>query len=196
MPAWQHGETLVVRYWKGGGPVGVMPARVVSPAEPVIWVALGTRVKWSGVAARMIREASLEERFNAPWEAVDALWQGEGVLIVGRPGRAHSIWLFADSSGWYVQLERPWRPWRLGFDTEDHALDVVVEPDGSWRWKDEDELETAVRVDFFTPPEAEAIRREGEAVVAEWPLPTGWEDWRADPTWPLPTLPADWDRTD
>ena len=75
-------------------------------------------------------------------------------------------------------------------------LSHVVEPDGSWRWKDEDELETAVRVDFFTPPEAEAIRGEGEAVVAEWPFPTGWEDWRADPTWPLPTLPADWDRTD
>ncbi|HKF92416.1 MAG TPA: hypothetical protein VKC52_13175 [Acidimicrobiia bacterium] len=48
MPAWQHAETLVLRYWKGGGPVGAMPARVVSPAEPVIWVALGTRVKWSG----------------------------------------------------------------------------------------------------------------------------------------------------
>jgi hypothetical protein len=29
---------------------------------------------------------------------------------------------------------------RLGFDTRDQALDVVVEPDGTWQWKDEDQL--------------------------------------------------------
>ena len=169
---------------------------MVSPAEPVIWVAPGTPVKWPGVDGRMIREASLEERFTGPWEAVDVAWQGEGVLIVGRPARAHSIWLFPDSSGWYVQLEQPWRPWRLGFDTEDHALDVLAEPDGSWRWKDEDELETALRIGFFTKHQADAIREEGEAVIAEWPFPTRWEDWRPEPTWPLPTLPPDWDRPD
>ena len=190
------GETLVLRYWKGGDPVGALPARVVSTDGPVAWVAPGTPVQWPGVGGRMIREASLEERFRGPWHSVGLAWQGDGVLIVGRPGRAHSIWLFRGESGWYVQLEQPWHPWRLGFDTEDHALDVLAQPDGSWYWKDEDELETAVQVGFFTPDQAAAIRGEGEAVVAEWPFPTGWEDWRPDPTWPLPALPDDWDRPD
>jgi uncharacterized protein len=97
---------------------------------------------------------------------------------------------FAD---WYVNLEDPWRPWRLGFDTEDHTLDLWVDRDGAWRWKDEDELEIAVDVGFYTPEEAAAFRAEGEAVVAEWPFPTGWESWEPDEAWPLPTLPADWD---
>jgi predicted RNA-binding protein associated with RNAse of E/G family len=76
---------------------------------------------------------------------------GDGVLIVGRPGRAHAIWLFrseARFAGWYVNLEDPWRPWRLGFDTEDHTIDLWVDRDGAWRWKDEDELEIAVDVGF------------------------------------------------
>lgn len=193
MAARRLGETVVLRYWKAGGLVGALPARVVAPDGRVIWVAPGTPVKWPGVGGRMIREMSLEERFTGPWEAIDSPWQGDGVLILARPGRAHSIWHFRGTAGWYVQLEDPWRPWRSGFDTEDHALDVVVEPDGSWRWKDEDELTVAVEVGFFTPAQAAAFRAEGEAVLAEWPFPTGWEDWEPDPAWPLPTLPADWD---
>src|SRR5215207_3099689 len=65
--------------------------------------------------------------------------------------------------------------------------------DGSWRWKDVDELDVAIDVGFYTPEEAAAFRAEGEAVIAEWPFPTGWEAWEPDPAWPLPTLPADWD---
>jgi Protein of unknown function (DUF402) len=60
---------------------------------------------------------------------MEGSWTGDGVLIVGRPGRAHAIWLFWESerfAGWYVNLEAPWRPSRLGFDTEDHTLDVWV----------------------------------------------------------------------
>ena len=42
----------------------------------------------------------------------------------------------------------------------------------------------------------DAIRAEGERVIAEWPFPTGWEAWRPDPAWPTPVLPTDWHRTD
>ena len=52
----------------------------------------------------------------------------------------------------------PFRRTAISFDGRDHALDVVVEPDGSWRWKDEDHLELAVAVGAFTPEEAAEIR--------------------------------------
>jgi hypothetical protein len=32
---------------------------------------------------------------------------------------------------WYVNLQEPFRRSRLGFDTQDLELDVVVSPDGS-----------------------------------------------------------------
>jgi uncharacterized protein len=86
-----------------------------------------------------------------------------------------------------------WRPCRFGFDTEDHALDIWIETDGSWQWKDEHELEVGVEVGFFSPEQAAAFRAEGERVIAEWPFPTGWEHWRADPSWPIPSVPAEWE---
>jgi uncharacterized protein len=194
---WQPGDSVVLRrYNHRGRPTGALPARVVSRAGPVLWIAGGTASKWPGVGDRGVRQMSPEERFTTVWEPLDSTWWGDGVLIVGRPGRAHAIWLFrseARFAGWYVNLEDPWRPWRLGFDTEDHTLDLWVDRDGAWRWKDEDELEIAVDVGFYTPEEAAAFRAEAEAVVAEWPFPTGWESWEPDEAWPLPTLPADWD---
>jgi hypothetical protein len=45
---------------------------------------------------------------------------------------------------------------------------------------------------FFSTEQAAAFRAEGERVIAEWPFPTGWEDWRADPSWPVPSVPGRW----
>jgi hypothetical protein len=39
------------------------------------------------------------------------------------------------------------------FDTTDRALDVVVGPDGRWRWKDEDDFARAIELGGSrTPP--------------------------------------------
>jgi hypothetical protein len=193
--SWLPGETVVLRHFNRGRPVGALPTRVVSGDGPVLWLAPGTLVTRPGIAGRGVREVPLEERYTRPWEQLEGSWTGDGILIVGRPGRAHSIWLFWEGeqfAGWYVNLEAPWRPFRLGFDTEDHALDVWIESDGSWEWKDEHELAVAVEMGFFGAERAAAIRAEGERVLAEWPLPTGWEEWRPDPAWPVPTLPRGW----
>ena len=83
--------------------------------------------------------------------------------------------------GWYVNLQAPLVVDGSRFDTMDWALDIVVEPDWEWSWKDEHHL-----------AEADAVRAEGERVVAACPWPTGWEDWRPPPDWtPLP-LPDGW----
>jgi hypothetical protein len=73
--------------------------------------------------------------------------------------------------------------------TQDHELDLIVRPDGSWSWKDEAELEEWVPRGRFTRDEVIEIRRAGEQVLADWPFPTGWEHWQPDPSWPVPELP-------
>ena len=113
-------------------------------------------------------------------------------ICVARPGRAHSIYLFwrgGELEHWYVNFERPLRRTAVGFDTFDEKLDLVVAPDGTHRWKDEDELEQAAALGLL---DAEAVRAEAARVLEEWPFPTGWEDWQPDPSWPVPELPADW----
>jgi hypothetical protein len=108
------------------------------------------------------------------------VWRKNHVLSLTFRGDAHSIWLFWSEDwtfrGWYVQLQKPVVEASTGLETMDHALDVVVEPDGTWRWKDEDDLAEAIRLGVFTPtrPPRFAPRQH---VIAAPPWPTGWEDW-------------------
>jgi uncharacterized protein len=124
------------------------------------------------------------------WTLVPGMW-GRSGLMIARPGAAHSIWIWLDSPGWYVNLEEPMRRTSSGFDRLDQKLDIVVAPDGTYRWKDEDELEQAAAAGLL---DAAEVRAEAQRVLEEWPFPTGWEDWRPDPAWPIPQLPDGWDR--
>lgn len=196
MSTWRPGETVVLRYFNRGRPVGAMPTRMLSAdTNIVLWLPPGAPTIRPGIRGRYVRDAPLRERYTSRLDPVEQPWQGDGVLILGRPGRSHSIWLFwrgGNFAGWYVNLEAAWRPSQIGFDTEDHTLDLWVESDGTWQWKDEHELAVAVEVGFFTAEQAAEFRAEGERVIAEWPFPTGWEEWKPDESWPTPSVPESW----
>jgi predicted RNA-binding protein associated with RNAse of E/G family len=135
------------------------------------------------------------------WEVGDFVWHTRRSLMLAPRDAAHTIslhWEHATDTflGWYVNLQEPPRPTPIGYDTLDQMLDIWIEPDGSWRWKDWDELIEAERVGIFTHAQAEAILAEGQHVIDSLNtlLPTGWEAWQPDPDWPLPTVPAGWDR--
>jgi hypothetical protein len=100
--------------------------------------------------------------------------------------------------GWYLNLQTPLRRSRIGFDLWDQLLDVVVRPDRTWFWKDEDQFEDAIRLDVIGSKEAAAVRAQGESLIRglDALLPTGWEDWRPEPSWPVLELPEGWDRVD
>jgi hypothetical protein len=124
------------------------------------------------------------------------------ILSFAWPDTPYSVLLWTagdDRQVWYVNLQDPLARTRLGFDTTDHALDVVIELDrSSWRWKDEEELTEAVRDGLFTPEEAADFRAWGERAVErvlsrQPPFDRDWDDWRPDPGWPLPELRPGWD---
>ena len=123
----------------------------------------GTPVRWPHGARLPIPDLA-----KGGWEHEEAEWYG-GRLMISELGAAHSVYVNwgrdGEFAGWYVNLEDPWRVSPLGFDTTDHLLDVVVEPDRSWRWKDEDHLAEAVEVGLFTQKQAWGIRAEGERAI-------------------------------
>jgi hypothetical protein len=194
------------------------------PGDPVLVRSIyRSQVRWTfphtfvgnedGVVALLLRPGTRGKwlrrdpggRYLARWIGDDPpddhVWERNRILWLARPGAAHSLGLFWDEAtdefrGWYVQLQDPLRRSRLGFDTMDHALDVWIGPDGSWTWKDEDDLSEAEALGVFTPQEAAEVRAEGDRVLAARPWPTGWEDWRPDPRWQLPELPPGWDAVD
>jgi protein associated with RNAse G/E len=61
-------------------------------------------------------------------------WGGKAPTWTG-PGR---------HLGWYVNLQCPYRRTPLGIEAMDLMLDIVVEPDMTWRWKDDDEFDEIV----------------------------------------------------
>jgi hypothetical protein len=136
------------------------------------------------------------ERWVSDAAPLDSTWAGAHVLRFMRPGDAHTIEVWWDLDwglkGWYVNLQAPLRVTGSHFDTTDWVLDVVVDRDGTWHWKDEDELVKAVSLDVFDEAGAAEVRREGERVIAARPWPTGWEEWRPPADWSPLGLPADW----
>jgi hypothetical protein len=173
------------RVWRAGA------ARVVSvePELVVLWMPQGSPSRYpvdaDGTEVRIpSHDAGLTERCTS-----------RDALALQRPGARHSVWLFWEPDGtfdsWYVNFERTLGWNGACFDTVDEKLDLIVTPDGGHRWKDEDELELAVARGLV---DGEAVREEAERVLAEWPFPTGWEDFRPDPGWPLPALPGGWHR--
>ena len=140
-----------------------------------------------------------------PWSGHDR-WSGHGVLQLQRPGEMHALWVFwagpdRELATWYVNLQEPFRRTRFGFDTQDLELDLVVRPDGSWSYKDDEELDGWIERGRWTPAEVAEIRAEGARLGAE--LEAGrrwwderWAEWEPDPAWPAPELPEDWDRAE
>ena len=185
---WQPGDVVVWRSVTQGRRYCSIPVRVVEDEErcSVLYLSEGTEFVFTPGAWPF---------GDHPWEARGA-WSGHGVLILARPGAAHTIWHFwqgdaRDFAGWYVNMQEPLRRDGSNFDTEDQELDIWIRPDGSWTWKDEEELREWVERGRFTAEQAAEIRAEGERVLAEWPFPTGWEEWTPDPGWDVPTLRGD-----
>lgn len=174
-----------------------IPTTVVesTAARIVLWIAPGTPVRWPRA-----HRVPISELQRGEWVHEEAEWYGSRLMIHER-GAAHSVYVQwgrgGEFLGWYVNLEEPWRETALGFDTTDHLLDVWVDPDRTWRWKDEDHLAEAVEIGLFTRAKAGDIRAEGERAIRRieaWgsPFDEGWETWRPDAAWPRPPLPDGW----
>lgn len=133
---------------------------------------------------------------------VDGEWRRD-MLRLMYPGAHHSTWLWWDEdqderrfSGYYVNMEEPFRRSEAGFDTNDHMLDIVVTPDLDWRWKDEDVMVERVRSGTYSAEFAAAVRSEGERVVQEIearqePFTGTWAGWTPGLS-ETPRLLRDW----
>jgi hypothetical protein len=205
---WTPGEQVLWRY-RGNGTDAVHIARPVTVVRDdaellAVWMAPGTPVVRPVLAdGTPVHREPLATRYVKPRTTRVENWWGAGVLKLARPGEPWSVWLFWDQEwrfrSWYVNLEEPLRRWSRGVDSEDHFLDISVQPDRSWRWLDEDEFAQAQADGLMPAALAAQVRQAGLRavdVIRAWgpPFRDRWQDWRPDPDWPVPALPADWDR--
>jgi hypothetical protein len=201
------GETVVVQeIWKDAV-WAARPMTVVQDEEDLValWFPKGTRWKapipppeWPREESRGARLATCLERRE--WVFTDSEWD-VSTLVLMRPGDWHAVWVsWLDGNqhwGWYVNLQEPFRRTDKGYETMDLALDVIIELDRTWRWKDEDELALFVERGVIGEEVATRIRDEGLRVARraernEWPFDAPWPDWRPDRSWRAPQLPEGW----
>ena len=197
----EAGESIVLREtWKGR--VWEARAAIVvedAPERTILYVAPRSpkkRATWSnGQTMRFpVRD----------WLLASAKSSNRHVLSFAWPDRSHGVLLSWDGDTgerflqWYVNLQTPLRRTAIGFDAIDHLLDVVVESDRSYRFKDDDELEEAVEAGLFTPADVDTFHAERERIVAEIeakqePFDDAYLDWKPDPSWGVPELLATWE---
>jgi hypothetical protein len=200
-----HGSIVDLRYVLTDGRIEMCwPCRVVqdSDAFVALFIAAGSRYK-----ANPKRTAAQKRADAGPALTVsEFLWRADTLRLM-IPGRPHSVWLFwtTNQDGrklnkLFVNMEEPFRRTPLGFDTQDHTLDIVMQPDLSWTWRDEEELRNHIQEGFFTADLAQAARDEGLRVVDEirrgaHPCTNGWADWAPEKGWSIPTVSANWATT-
>ncbi|GAA1803366.1 DUF402 domain-containing protein [Luedemannella flava] len=196
---------MLRRYFKGDQLTFIKVARVVSDDDTgtLLWLAAGSPYwRLIDAAGRTLHDAAIDELVDARLE--ELTWEGASLLLWIPPAGAYSVWWFfkPDFIGWYINLEAPSVRWSGGFDTVDHALDIWVEPDGTWRWKDFDEFESRIGHPlYWNATEAAEIRALGEhlaslAEAGNHPFDGTHHDFQPDPPWPAPGpgLPPGWDR--
>jgi hypothetical protein len=198
---WQTGETVVLREIYRQQIWTARPATVVEDRFDHRSFYVPPRNRYRSPVG------STGDRLRLPagdWTLEEATSSTERILSFAFPETAYAVLLSWDTGtdeflGWYVNLQEPLRPMASGFDTVDHVLDIVIDPDRSnWSWKDDAELSEALALGVFTPDDAAGFRWWGERAVEhvllkQPPFDLDWEQWRPDPAWPAPELPAGWD---
>lgn len=195
----EPGQSIALRdVWDGAVWIA-RPAVVVedTPEQIMLYVPVGTR--WfaplhEGRRLKIQRpDFELSELRNEDLHVLSFAWPDTfaAVLLEFRPD-----W---SPLRWYVNLEDPLRRSEVGFDTLDHKLDVIVELDGSWRWKDEDELAESIGRGLIPATHEPKLRDAAVGAVGrildrEPPFDRDWTTWRPDPSWPVPELPEGWER--
>lgn len=199
MRLFEPGETIALREVWRGRVWGARPATMVEDATSQLILFIPAGIHWMAPFddGQRLKIQQADYRLKQqPYDEAHVLsfsWSKTryAVLLFFHPD--WSPW------SWYVNLEEPLRRTALGFDTLDHELDVIVELDGSWRWKDEDDLAEAIHRGVIPAEEEPRLRADGERAVRrilgrEPPFDRDWTAWRPDPAWPVPVLPEGWDR--
>ena len=143
----------------------------------------------------------LEQSAKRQWNLVPCVWRSTHCLHIVQLGQwwgARLMWTeTGDFLCWYVGFRRPVSVSEQlrSITTRDLHLDVVVLPDGSWSWKDEDHLEIATEVGIISPAERRSVEDARDEVAdaiegRAFPFDGSYLDWK--PSFAPPQLVPGW----
>jgi predicted RNA-binding protein associated with RNAse of E/G family len=138
------------------------------------------------------------------WDLRVFEWHTNRLLIHMVPGDYYATYLIWDDASdefkdYYINFQTPFQRSPIGFDTLDLELDIVINPDFSWSYKDEDNYFLGLREGCITESQNSAVENAKNDIFAmidgrHYPLDGSLVDWCPDPTWKPARLPAEWKR--
>lgn len=201
----QSGDVVVLRYITSGGRIEMCwPCRVAVDRDDVVALFIAAGSPYKAGPKRTAAEKRRQPRAGLPPD--EYVWRNDTLRLLA-PGRSHSVSLSWQHEGgtrrllkYFVNMEEPFRRTAIGFDTQDHTLDIEFTPALAWHWRDEQELANHVAQGFYTAELAAAARAEGERVIdamrrREHECLRGWAEWSPPPEWRIPAFVVGWDTT-
>jgi protein associated with RNAse G/E len=138
------------------------------------------------------------------WKLENYAWRTNRLLILLEPDTYYSTMFFwrADSNDfllYYINFQLPFQRSHCGIDTLDLDLDLIINPDFSFRWKDEDDYQKAIDHEVIMPEWTQAIEIAKNEIFnklekRQYPYDGSWLNWMPDPNWLPPKLPENWDK--
>jgi hypothetical protein len=214
---WNRGDAVILRYGPYERMTRAYEAFRRDPANIAGWpyVVIGDTdhetVLYMPEGTGLLRWNIAERRFRQPF-----ISQGDHVRLL-YPGKHYDVSIYYDTGtgpapwvqryfpgararfyGWKIDLASPFRRTALGFDVIDEVLDIVVRPDLTYYWKDEDQMSELVTRGIYSEQEAEVLRDHGREAIRlvqqrESPFDDEWQDWQPDSDLVLEDVPEGWE---
>jgi protein associated with RNAse G/E len=86
---------------------------------------------------------------DTDWKLAKYAWRMNRLLLILEPEKFYSTILFWDHASdkflcYYINFQLPFSRNHCGIDTLDLELDLIVNPDFSYEWKDADDYQKAI----------------------------------------------------
>ena len=138
------------------------------------------------------------------WNLEKYIWDTNRLLLILEPEKCYSIILFWDHVSnnflcYYVNFQAPFQRRYDNVDTLDFELDLIINPDFSMEWKDENDYQMAIDHGLVLPEWLDEIEKAKPEILErienrQYPFDGSWLDWKPDPSWKPPKLPENWDK--
>jgi len=202
---WQSGDIIAWRGLFRGRIWHAMPTFVIkdTPQELVLATVPGAVCKVDKDYGRKDGRR-VWDFIETDWNLDDFIWHTNRVLFIVEPEKYYSINLFwkhqeDEFIGYYVNFQYPYQRSHCGIEAMDLELDIDIEPDLSYRWKDVGDYQKAIESGIIPSDCVQGIEAAKPGVLEriekrQYPFDGSWLDWKPDPGWHLPKLPEDWDK--
>ena len=138
------------------------------------------------------------------WELQKYSWHTNRLLILLEPGKYYAtMYFWHDTSNeflcYYINFQLPFQRSHWGIDTLDLDLDLIINPDFSFEWKDLGDYQKAIDNGIIFPEWTleidEAVKEiHNKLEKRQYPYDESWLNWLPDPSWSPPKLPENWDK--